>query len=88
MHYCEMLVGGGAPGSHDEPCDTPATVRYQGEWFCERHYEALLDLDLRFQALLRAADHYPPHEGEGSCEDDQGVDDEDEDFEDEFGDGD
>ncbi len=76
MHYCEMLVGGGAPGSHDEPCDEPAAVKYQGEWFCERHYQALLDLDLRFQALLLAADQYPPHEGEASCEDDQAVDDE------------
>ncbi len=84
MHYCEMLVGGGAPGSHDEPCDTPASVKYQGEWFCERHYEALLDLDLRL--LLRAADQYPPYEGECSCEDDQGGDDEDDGFEDGFGD--
>jgi hypothetical protein len=58
MHYCEMLVGGGAPGSHDEPCDSPAAVRYQGEWFCEYHYQALVDLDSHWQALFHAADRH------------------------------
>jgi hypothetical protein len=62
MHYCEMLVGGGAPGSHDEPCDSPATIRYQGEWFCEYHYQALVDLDSRWQTLLRVADDSEPYE--------------------------
>ena len=62
MHYCEMLVGGGAPGSHDEPCDSPATVRYHGEWFCDYHYQALVDLDSHWQALFHAADQCEPYE--------------------------
>jgi len=36
----------------------------------ERNYDALADLDTRWQALLLDAEDYPPYKGEGgACED-------------------
>ncbi len=72
MHYCTKLVGG-APGSQIEPCDQPASVRYEGEWLCHDHYEALVDLEAHWQTLLRAADHSEPYEFADVYEDDSGL---------------
>jgi hypothetical protein len=65
----------GSMGWHDEPCDSPATVRYQGEWFCEYHYQALVDLDSHWQALFHAADQCEPYEFNDA--DDHGFEDND-----------
>lgn len=40
----------------------PASVKHGGEWFCEFHYDALVDLDSHWQALLRVADQCEPYE--------------------------
>ena len=58
MHYCEMEL----QGLVLEPCGRPASVKHDGEWFCEFHYDALLAMEARWAGLIRDADESEPYE--------------------------
>jgi len=44
-HYCEELQNftrGNSGCTHgDMACNYPATIKHQGHWYCELHYDAL-----------------------------------------------
>jgi hypothetical protein len=58
MHFCEQEL----QGMVLEPCGRPASVKHDGEWFCEFHYDALLAMEVRWAGLIRAADRCEPYE--------------------------
>lgn len=53
MHYCEQELQRLAA----EPSDRPASVKHDGQWFCEFHYDALLPAEARWEMEFPAAEH-------------------------------
>ncbi len=47
LHYCEVEL----QGIVVEQCGEPASVKHDGRWFCEFHYDELLAAEARWAAF-------------------------------------